>query len=95
MEVGAEWKIDAFVLNPEMIEDTVKIANEAIKDKIQGNLITDGLCNCRSDSSSGISHQSDYPSIPRNYLTSFRRQSRIPCLCNLQQILHLTRTALF
>jgi len=27
------------MLNPEMIEDTIKIANEAIKDKIQVNLI--------------------------------------------------------
>ena len=28
------------MLDPEMIEDTVKIVNEAIKDKIQVNLIT-------------------------------------------------------
>jgi len=27
------------MLDPEMIEDTIKIANEAIKDKIQVNLI--------------------------------------------------------
>jgi len=34
-----EWKIDTFVLDLEMIEDTFKIVNEAIKDKIQVNLI--------------------------------------------------------
>ncbi len=32
-------KMVSGMLDPEMIEDTVKIANEAIKDKIQVNLI--------------------------------------------------------
>ncbi len=39
MEEGTQWKIDTFVLDPEMIEDTVKIVNEAMKEKIQVNLI--------------------------------------------------------
>ena len=36
---GAQRKIDTFMLDPEMIEDTVRIVNEAIEDKIQVNLI--------------------------------------------------------
>jgi len=32
-------KIISGTLDPEMIEDTIKIGNEAIKDKIQVNLI--------------------------------------------------------
>ena len=32
-------KIISGTLDPEMIEDTVKIVNEAVKDKIQANLI--------------------------------------------------------
>ena len=36
---GAYRKIETLMLDPEMIEDTVRIVNEAIEDKIQMNLI--------------------------------------------------------
>lgn len=39
-EEGTQWKVDPFVLDPEMTEDTVKTTNETIKEKTQVNLIT-------------------------------------------------------